>query len=193
MKWILIRHGQTQGNREHRYIGSRTDEPLCPEGIAQAQNRQFPPVTRVFVSPMRRCLETAALLYPDVPLTIIDDFRECDFGDFENKNYAELNGRADYQAWIDSGGELPFPNGESRAQFASRCVAAFMRIRQQEADCALIAHGGTLMAIMAQLAEPKGNYFDFQVANLDGFVLEEDGRYGRLNDLDAHGLAKAST
>lgn len=193
MKWILIRHGQTQGNREHRYIGSRTDEPLCPEGIAQAQNRQFPPVTRVFVSPMRRCLETAALLYPGVPPIVIDDFRECDFGDFENKNYAELNGRADYQAWIDSGGELPFPNGESRAQFAFRCVAAFMRIRQQEADCALIAHGGTLMAIMAQLAEPKGNYFDFQVANLDGFVLEEDGWYGRLNDLDAHGLAKAST
>ena len=39
MRWILIRHGQTQGNRERRYIGCRTDEPLCPEGIAQLQNR----------------------------------------------------------------------------------------------------------------------------------------------------------
>lgn len=107
MKWILIRHGQTQGNREHRYIGCRTDEPLCPEGIAQLQNRHYPPVSRVFVSPMRRCVETASLLYPGVPQTIIGGFRECDFGDFENKNYAELNGRADYQAWIDSGGELP--------------------------------------------------------------------------------------
>ena len=76
MKWILIRHGQTQGNREHRYIGCRTDEPLCPEGIAQLQNRHYPPVSRVFVSPMRRCVETANLLYPGVPQTIIGSFRD---------------------------------------------------------------------------------------------------------------------
>ena len=71
MKWILIRHGQTQGNREHRYIGCRTDEPLCPEGIAQLQNRHYPPVSRVFVSPMRRCVETENLLYTSVQQTII--------------------------------------------------------------------------------------------------------------------------
>lgn len=121
MKWILIRHGQTQGNREHRYIGCRTDEPLCPEGIAQLQNRHYPPVSRVFVSPMRRCVETASLLYPGVPQTIIGGFRECDFGDFENKNYAELNGRADYQAWIDSGGELPCFRHAGRAARRTVC------------------------------------------------------------------------
>ena len=91
-------------------------------------------MSRVFVSPLRRCVETANLLYPGVPQTIIGSFRECDFGDFENKNYAELNGRADYQAWIDSGGELPFPHGESRAQFAARCATAFEQIRQQNED-----------------------------------------------------------
>ena len=180
MKWILIRHGQTQGNREHRYIGCRTDEPLCPEGSAQLQTRHYPPVSRVFVSPMRRCVETANLLYPGVPQAIIGSFRECDFGDFENKNYAELNGRADYQAWIDSGGELPFPHGESRAQFAARCVTAFEQIRQQDEDCAVVAHGGTLMAIMEKFAVPEGGYFDFQAGNGEGFVMEEDGRYARI-------------
>lgn len=180
MKWILIRHGQTQGNRERRYIGCRTDEPLCAEGIAQLQNRHYPPVSRVFVSPMRRCVETANLLYPGVPQTIIGSFRECDFGDFENKNYAELNGRADYQAWIDSGGELPFPHGESRAQFAARCATAFEQIRQPDEDCAVVAHGGTLMAIMEKFAVPEGRYFDFQVGNGEGFVMEEDGTYRRI-------------
>ena len=87
--------------------------------------KRVPPVSRVFVSPLKRCIETAALLYPDITPEIIPDFRECDFGEFENKSYADLNGRADYQAWIDSGGEQPFPGGESRAQFAARCVAAF--------------------------------------------------------------------
>ena len=177
MKWLLIRHGQTRGNLEHRYIGCRTDEPLCQEGIMLLQRRKYPPAARVFVSPMKRCRETAALLYPDVPAVVVDDFRECDFGAFENKNYAELDGRADYQAWIDSGGELPFPGGESRAQLAARCAEAFGRIREQDEDCAVIAHGGTIMAIMERFAEPKGSYFDFQVRNGGGYILWDDGSY----------------
>ena len=177
MKWILIRHGQTQGNREHRYIGCRTNEPLCPEGIAALQGKSYPPVGKVYVSPLRRCLETAALLYPGVPTEAVEDFRECDFGDWENMNYAELNGNADYQAWIDAGGELPFPNGESRARFAARCVAAFEGIRDQTEDCAIVAHGGTIMAIMERFAQPGGSYYDFQVRNGGGYILQENGSY----------------
>jgi len=177
MKWILIRHGQTQGNLERRYIGCRTDEPLCEQGIVALQAREYPLVRKVYVSPMKRCVETAALLYPGVPAEMIEDLRECDFGEFENRNYAELNGRADYQAWIDSGGELPFPGGESRAAFAKRCVEAFDEIRRQPEDCALIAHGGTLMAIMEKYARPAGSYYDFQVKNGCGFVLDECGAY----------------
>ena len=180
MRWILIRHGQTQGNREHRYIGCQTDEPLCAEGIAALQDRVYPPVTKVFVSPMKRCLETAAILYPHVSAELVDDFHECDFGAFENKNYAELNGDAAYQAWIDSNGELPFPDGESRLQCAVRCVAAFKKIRQQRQDCAIIAHGGTLMAIMEKYAAPSGTYYDFQVKNGCGFILYDDGSYERI-------------
>lgn len=181
MKWVLIRHGQTQGNLEHRYIGCRTDEPLCEAGVTALLRCTRPAVGKVFASPMRRCLETAALLYPGVPVEVIDDFQECDFGEFENKNYAELNGRADYQAWIDSGGEMPFPGGESRAAFAQRCVAAFEKICQQQVDCALIAHGGTLMAIMERFAHPKGGYYDFQVKNAEGFILYDDGSYQPLH------------
>lgn len=179
MKWILIRHGQTQGNIERRYIGCRTDEPLCAEGIDQLKKKEYPAVRRVFVSPMRRCIETAAIIYPGIPVEAIEDFRECDFGEFENKNYAELNGRADYQAWIDSNGEMPFPGGESRAEFATRCVHAFDELvkRDLPEDSAIIAHGGTIMAIMEQYAKPKCGYYDFQVKNGDGYILEEDRSY----------------
>ena len=131
---------------------------------------------------MKRCLETAVLLYPDVPTEVVEDFRECDFGDWDNKNYAELNGSADYQAWIDSGGEKPFPGGESRAEFAARCVRAFDELltRNLQEDCAIIAHGGTIMAIMERYAHPCGAYYDFQVSNGCGFVLHIDGSYHTL-------------
>lgn len=183
MKYILIRHGRTQGNLEGRYIGCRTDEPLCKQGIDELRAAHYPHVERVFVSPMKRCMQTAQLLYPNSPLQVVDDLRECDFGDFENLSYKELNGRADYQAWIDSGGESPFPNGESRCAFAARCVLAFDQAIQSTAKeaCAFIVHGGTIMAIMEAYARPKGSYFDFQVPNGNGFVLEGNGQYLKLN------------
>ena len=182
MKWILIRHGQTQGNIEHRYIGCRTDEPLCAQGVERLKEKEYPAVRRVFVSPMKRCRETAELIYPGVQVEVIDDFRECDFGEFENKNYADLNGRADYQAWIDSNGEMPFPDGERRAEFAARCVKAFDELmkRDLKEDCAIIAHGGTIMAVMEQYANPKGSYYDFQVKNGEGYILEEDSSYTEI-------------
>ena len=42
MKCVLIRHGKTAGNLAGRYIGCRTDEPLCPEGIAQLREGRYP-------------------------------------------------------------------------------------------------------------------------------------------------------
>ena len=48
------------------------------------------------------------------------------FGSFEGKTYFDLNGNEDYQRWIDSGGTLPFPDGESRAEFITRCKAGLL-------------------------------------------------------------------
>ena len=188
MKWVLIRHGQTQGNLEHRYIGCRTDEPLCAAGREALRICRYPAVSCVFASPMRRCIETAAILYPGIRPEIVPDFRECDFGAFEGKSYAELSGRADYQAWIDSGGALPFPGGESRDAFAARCVRAFEHLRNQafQEDCALIVHGGTIMAIMERFALPRRGYFDYQVSNGEGFVLNPDGTHEKLEINNFH-------
>lgn len=180
---FLIRHGQTAGNLEGRYIGCKTDEPLCERGKAQLAGRKMPPVDEVFASPMKRCRQTAQLLYPDKEPELIENFKECDFGTFEGKNYKELDGRADYQAWIDSGGKAPFPGGESRKAFAARCAKAFLPIwnRRMEGDFAVVAHGGTLMAIMEAFARPKGSYFDFQAGNGEGFMLHPDGTYEKIS------------
>lgn len=182
MTFYLIRHGKTQGNLEGRYIGCRTDEPLCAQGAAELAGRRLPPVRRVFSSPMLRCVQTAKILFPGMTPEIAGDLRECDFGAFENLCYAELNGRADYQRFIDSGGEMPFPGGESRTVFAGRCVRAFERCTAglPEGDYAFIVHGGTIMSIMERIARPAGTYYDFQVRNGEGYAVQADGTYQRL-------------
>lgn len=130
MKIILIRHGKTAGNLEGRYVG-RTDEPLCAAGREALAGRKLPRAEKLFVSPLLRCRETAEILWPGQDQIAVSDLSECDFGGFEMKNYAELNGNADYQAWIDSGGTLPFPGGESQRAFQARVCAAFEQIAEK--------------------------------------------------------------
>ena len=186
---ILIRHGKTAGNLLGRYIGSRTDEPLCDEGREGLAGKQLPEVERLYVSPMKRCVETAELLWPEFDrknIQKVKDLRECDFGDFENKNYKELSGNGDYQAWIDSNGTLPFPNGESMDLFKSRCREAFAQIAEEVSGAeqewkasgetgifraGIVVHGGTIMAILEQYGYPKRAYFDYQVKNGCGYRL----------------------
>lgn len=182
VKLILIRHGKTQGNLSGRYIGCRTDEDLCREGIEGLTGREYPAADKVFSSPMRRCVQTAGILYPGMPVQVVDALRECDFGDFENKNYAELNGRADYQAWIDSDGEMPFPGGESRKEFSERCISAFRETVDglEDGSYAFVVHGGTIMAIMEAFAKPQGSYYDFQARNGEGYILNSGGGYEKL-------------
>ena len=186
---ILIRHGKTAGNLLGRYIGSRTDEPLCDEGREGLAGKQLPEVERLYVSPMKRCVETAEILWPGFDrkkMQKVTDLRECDFGDFENKNYKELSGNGDYQAWIDSNGTLPFPNGESMDAFKSRCLEVFARIVEEVSGAeqewiasgktgifraGIVVHGGTIMAILEQYGYPKAAYFDYQVKNGCGYRL----------------------
>lgn len=102
IKIWLIRHGMTAGNRQQRYVGT-TDELLCEEGRQQIiLKRQLiksdQDIQNVYVSPMLRCRETAEILFPAVSQIKEAGFRECSFGEFEYRNYQELNGHPDYQA-----------------------------------------------------------------------------------------------
>lgn len=173
MQLILIRHSITAGNQEHRYIGSRTNEPLCTAGIILAQQKAaelaslFPSPELVLTSPMRRCIQTAEILFPGAALQDVNGLQECDFGDFEGKNYAELSGNPVYQAWIDSGGTMAFPGGESREAFVERCCTALERALQnrQETTIAAVVHGGTIMAVLSALEEQRRPYFSWQTGH----------------------------
>ena len=180
----LIRHGKTYGNTLGRYIGT-TDEGLCPEGREALETAGYPQPEAVYASPMRRCLETAALLWPGMPVQTFDKLRECDFGEFENKNYLELQCNPRYQTWVDSQGQMPFPGGESRENFQNRCRQGFLEVleavRQKGFQrVALVVHGGTIMSILEAYGEPKRAFYDWQVKNGMGFrtCLDEKNEGG---------------
>ena len=205
VKITWIRHGMTRANEEHRYLG-KTDEPLSEKGIRFLQEKKkksfFNAPEFLYASPMKRCVQTAEILFRRKPV-LIPEWKEMDFGQFEGKNYEELKDNPDYQKWIDSNGTLPFPGGEPREQFIRRSMEGFdwmmsdilikseknTRIQngtetqdlknncETEIPVVAVVHGGTIMAVLSSLT--GGEYFDFQVKNGEGYETVLEWIHGR--------------
>ena len=180
MKIYLIRHSMTPGNKRRCYIGS-TDESLCKEGIELLSKYQYPCVEMLITSPMKRCIETAKCIYPNLNTNSIQELRECDFGEFEGMNYEELKDNAVYQEWISKDGKIPFPNGEDQLLFRERCIKGFNKAvesfhKNGIEEGALGVHGGTIMAILERYARPQEDFYYWKVDNGQGFevVIEAD-------------------
>lgn len=193
MNLFLIRHGRTKGNLEHRYVG-KTDESILSEERERLRKKRKILMklladrrTVIYVSPMKRCLETMKALFGqnigDSDVHVEPAFREMDFGTFEYKNYQELDAdpktAAAYQTYIDSGGETAFPGGESKAEFEARVSGAAEVIlneyvaesdQNEDLNLVFLAHGGTIMAIMDRLSEPHRDYFCWNRKPGEGYM-----------------------
>ena len=180
----VIRHGQTYGNTQRRFLG-KTDEPLWEKGKEALEEIRKQGIWgevgpgQLFSSPMIRCRQTAGILFPEQEPYLLQDMTECDFGIMENKNHEELDGDPRYQAWIDSGGRAPFPGGESLEEFAARTVRAFEEMlegmdRRGVSEAALVCHGGSIMSIMEMLADPHRDYFTGIKGNGCGYLVRTD-------------------
>lgn len=168
MTVYLIRHGKTQGNILRRYIG-RTDEPLCPQGMAEAAGRNLH-VKTVFVSPLLRTRQTADILFPNARQEIVPALGEMDFGIFENRSADDMAGDPAYRAWVDGGCLGKCPGGESMEEFSHRVCGGFARaMAHQPEDAVFVVHGGTIMSILARFGRPQRPHFDYHVKNCQGF------------------------
>ncbi len=191
----LIRHGLTDGNIKGQYIG-RTDLPLIPEGVKELQmlkeSIEYPNVPMVYSSPMLRCRQSAKVLFPDNEITVIDNLREFDFGDFEGKTAGELEIDPAYLEWT-SGKASGTPNGEENAEFAKRIALGINEIIRDMMEkgiyrSAVIMHGGTIMTFLASCALPRRHLAEWATGNGRGYTILVDptiyGRTGAVEVID---------
>lgn len=186
---VFIRHGETRANEERRYLG-KTDEALSEKGIEILESYKmqnfYPEVEYLFTSPMKRCVETARILYPALCPTVIPEWEEIDFGRFEYRNYEELKDDAQYQEWLCGGGMSDFPEGESRTEFILRCKSGLIRMCNElnrtagqnagkTVTVGMVVHGGTIMALLSLYGGTS--YFDCQVSNGRGYICGLTGMY----------------
>ena len=148
----LIRHALTAENIQGKYIG-QTDVEASKEGLAQVKDLMnegegYPEADVVISSPLKRCIQTAKLIYPGKEPVIMADLREYDFGQFEGCTAEELKDLDTFKLWL-SGKEpdTPVPFGESQNEFGKRICDCFVKIvegiiKSGTNSTAVIPHGG---------------------------------------------------
>lgn len=163
MKLILVRHGETEWNRQRRIQGSRSDTRLSQEGLKEADRLaaalRSEPIDAIYSSPLKRAAETAQILADacKVPVRLVDELREIDLGELDGMFERELTGRYE-EAWKglrEGNASTPLPGGESLQDVQKRTSWAIDRMLERHVDgtVVVVAHLLTNLAILCQALE----------------------------------------
>jgi uncharacterized phosphatase len=149
----LVRHGETDWNRQHRIQGS-TDIPLNDTGRAQAEaaGRLLArrPATAVYASPLSRAFETAEIIASAVGLPApapAPALVERRYGAAEGLTGDEIDRRYP--------GEAEVPGRETRDAVALRVIPAIVAIAERHPgeSIVIVSHGGVIRTVVNEIAD----------------------------------------
>lgn len=175
----FIRHAISVANEEGRYVGI-TESPVSAKGKAELLEKTekylYPAVDKVYVSPLQRCVATAAFLYPEGYARVVPELREMNFGDFEGKKLLEIKDLPEYKEFIKGGLDNPAPNGESLRSVVQRCFEGIDFIikdmmKNGYEDAAVVTHGGIIMNMLSCFGLPKYPPNEFACDFGEGFTV----------------------
>jgi phosphoserine phosphatase len=163
MALYLVRHGETDWNREKRFQ-SVTDVPLNATGLAQARAMRVELARRGVAfsaarcSPLSRAVETARIILDGsaVELQVEPLFIEVNLGEFEGHLEADLRERMGpaYDEWRAMSYTVCAPGGESIQAAAERVRPALELLRPLAAagEVLVVAHQAVNMAMKVALS-----------------------------------------
>lgn len=153
--FLIIRHGETLWNREHRIQG-QLDSPLSPTGLQQAESLGWrlrkEGLDLLVSSDLGRTLQTAAPIAAATGLGIVKDarLRERAFGVFQQMTPEEIKERwpDEYERWQARDPEFAMEGGESLMQLRARLTACVEELAGRGyAKVGVVTHGGALDAL----------------------------------------------
>lgn len=175
----LFRHGITKGNINAQYIG-HTDYPLTMGGIEDLKKikaeHHYPAVDAVFVSPLKRAVQSADIMFEKNNKIVIDDFIEYNFGEFEECTAEDLKDNEDFKCWLHGDIQARPPHGESNAEFIHRVCEAFEKvvdgcIKTGTEKFAIVTHAGVIMTILSCYGLPEAPMAHWQMDAGYGYKL----------------------
>ncbi|GAC1667026.1 MAG: histidine phosphatase family protein [Candidatus Dormibacteraceae bacterium] len=186
---LLVRHGQSTWNSEHRIQG-QLDPPLSEEGRKQAQSVARRLAGRrlagFYSSDLKRAFETAHAIgaATGIEAEPTPGLREIYLGEWEGLRPADVAERYPeaWAKWSSTGGDWDVvPGGEGATLFEKRVAAAIDAILERHAngDVVVVTHGGVIqMTLNRVVGRASGGLFPFKIQNSSITVIEKRG--GRL-------------
>lgn len=165
----FIRHGEIAETANGAYIGI-TDATLSQKGRAELceldRNYRYPYAPVLFSSPLKRCIQTCEIIYPNTAPIIIDELSEINFGDWEGKTADELKSDETFCKWLSGDSNVKPPKGESSADFTRRVCLMFQKIvdgliSTGNTEAVIVTHGGVIMTLMAVYGLPQAKPFEW--------------------------------
>lgn len=187
MEIYLVRHGETEWNKEGRYYG-HTDIGLTEAGKEQAE-RVGDSLIRlkfdaVYCSPLARAIDTARLITKE-PLLLDDRLKEQNFGIFEGKTYHDL--QMEYadtlKEWNEDYEHFRIPKGESFFDVRTRIDAFVEELWEKNGRILIVAHKGTFGHMLASMMKlPLSAYWHF---------VFEQGTYSKIDLEDGFAILRS--
>jgi broad specificity phosphatase PhoE len=160
----LVRHGENPANILREFSYRTVDYSLTPKGVEQARQAaaffREQPVDAIYSSPLKRAWETAEKIAAalDLPVTVLEEFREINVGDLEGQSTDENWTLHDaiVADWERGNIERTFPSGEDFITLAARAAAGLRAVVAGRTGqrIAVVAHGGIMRAIARGLCSP---------------------------------------
>lgn len=148
-RFILIRHGQTEWNREERFRG-RVDIPLNETGKAQATKIAArlanEPIDAIYSGPLQRALQTAAPLAEakHLQVQVEQGLNDISFGALEGLSVEEARRKFPevIDKWLNEPGHCKFPKGDSVKGVRERLETTLDALAANHPDqtIALVSH-----------------------------------------------------
>lgn len=165
---LIIRHGETEWNREERFRG-RADLGLTPRGLAQAealaQRLSSWEISAVYSSPLRRARQTAEAIAraKGLEVRILEDLIDIDYGEWQGLSLDEAASRDGqlFHLWRSAPHRVRFPGGESLQEVRTRAARVLSYIREQHPDemVAAVSHVVMCRILILTLLEWDNSHF----------------------------------
>lgn len=177
-KIILVRHGETNMNRDNLYHGI-LDPALNETGIKQAEKAyniiKDISYDKIFSSPLKRAYETATILnYKKLNIELSDKIKELNFGIFEGLSYEEILNKYPYELKeaTKNWKAYNFKTGESPLELQKRSVQ-FINSLDKNLNYLIVTHWGVICTILSYyFSHNLDAYWKFKIDNCGIIVIE---------------------
>ena len=150
---ILVRHGQTEWNRNERFRG-QADIPLNETGLAQAQATgkrvvaEWQPVA-VYSSPLSRAVKTAEAIASQfqLPVQIHPGLTDIDYGEWQGLTPDEARQRwpKEIDAWYNAPHTAQIPGGETLESLRKRTMKTIIALSSRHPAQTIVLVGHTVI------------------------------------------------